>query len=808
MGSPEQWRWTDEEGVQRLLRAEELRVALAEGRLKPSTLVWRRGMGSWLPAASVPELMSEFELLDRTKPRATLGAKSAPTPSIPDPGTGEASQRPANMIDIASLRAQKRAQRTMIGISDSAPPAMQKKSAAGLMIPPAPKLPAIGSSVPASNRPPNIERAPRSTNIDGLWAEGSARRDEDEETVTRVRTTDEEMAKARRARSKKSKRKGSQPPPPPRRNSERAPPQRGSDRAPAAASSSKKSRSGRKASGSRPPPPPRSRRPVRKRDGPTLQSQADSQLAAGAPAESVPVVSAAVDAVLSANLGAGGSSQHPPGASTLVSNSERAPHRQEQDEPETIAGPTVVGGGRASNKPRHVYPTAPLPAVREETGSDDPGGPPFASEPWEIPPAPPAPDFSDIPGAIGGSGQASILTDVPPAQWLGRRLRPPLLLGIGGGALVLLIIAFVVGRASAPEASSDLDKVVKARTGWAAVPLFARSRSSALPVPRPCLMLRAPSRWSAAAERRIPIEIAPTDSKLAVGFARSLTEPRGLLIAPTTGVIESRYTPEEVDSALSRVVPLLGAEGLRYGATSRKQKGVRGASYVAAKKPFVVGFTSTKVVKLDEPGAEPTELWDLTEGENVGALRLRALASRGVALTYRHAGKIWYGSLKSDGGVQQAAAVVAGSGGKVGMPMLASNKQVVSVVFADKAPGQDTPIEVRWARGKPGEALKEAVVVELPEGGPGGDAIAPAIASLSGGRWLLMWTEGRRGNRTLRAQTYDRKYKPIGKALRVSPATGNFGQGTVDVAADNAAVAFLLATRKGYQLWGTVLQCR
>jgi len=321
-------------------------------------------------------------------------------------------------------------------------------------------------------------------------------------------------------------------------------------------------------------------------------------------------------------------------------------------------------------------------------------------------------------------------------------------------------------------------------------------------------MLRAPSRWAAAAERRVPIEIAQVDNKLAVGYARSLTEPRGLLIDPTTGVIESRYTPEEVPLALSRVVPMVGAEGLVYGGSSRKQKGVRGASYVATKKAFMVGFTADKVVKLDEPGAEPAALWDLTEGENVGALRLKVLVGGGAALTYRHAGKIWFGQLKSDGAVALPAAVVAGSGGKVGMPMLASNKQVVSVVFADKAPGQDTPIEVRWARGKLGEALKDAAVVELPEGGPGGDAIAPAIASLSAGRWLLMWTEGRRGNRTLRAQTYDRNYKPIGKALRVSPATGNFGQGTVEVADDNAAVAFLLATRKGYQLWGTVLQCR
>ena len=48
----------------------------------------------------------------------------------------------------------------------------------------------------------------------------------------------------------------------------------------------------------------------------------------------------------------------------------------------------------------------------------------------------------------------------------------------------------------------------------------------------------------------------------------------------------------------------------------------------------------------------------------------------------------------------------------------------------------------------------------------------------------------------------------IGEALRVSPGTGSFGQGTVGSVGEDAAVLFLLATRQGYEIWGTVLQCR
>ncbi|AKT43427.1 GYF domain-containing protein [Chondromyces crocatus] len=56
MSTPEEWRWTDELGVQRRVSTEELHEALASGLLSGSTLVWQRGMSAWAPAHEVPEL--------------------------------------------------------------------------------------------------------------------------------------------------------------------------------------------------------------------------------------------------------------------------------------------------------------------------------------------------------------------------------------------------------------------------------------------------------------------------------------------------------------------------------------------------------------------------------------------------------------------------------------------------------------------------------------------------------------------------------------------------------------------------------
>jgi hypothetical protein len=184
------------------------------------------------------------------------------------------------------------------------------------------------------------------------------------------------------------------------------------------------------------------------------------------------------------------------------------------------------------------------------------------------------------------------------------------------------------------------------------------------------------------------------------------------------------------------------------------------------------------------------------------------MPGQAIGVTYRHGLTIWVGWLKPDGTVLRAAEEVSGSGRRVGKPMLAHHGTQVVVVFSNEPDEEDAVKEVRWARGEVGGTIGPSEHVAIPAGGPGGDVIAPAIASVADGRWILMWTEGGGGKRVLRAQTFDAAFHVLGDPLRVSPATGNFGQGTVGVSATRAAIAFLLATGRGrYELWGTVLQC-
>ncbi len=72
--------------MQRVVRADELRSALASSVLAPSTLVWREGMAGWVPAFTVPELgASDSGLLPIAEPLTDGTTDIGPAPKIAPP---------------------------------------------------------------------------------------------------------------------------------------------------------------------------------------------------------------------------------------------------------------------------------------------------------------------------------------------------------------------------------------------------------------------------------------------------------------------------------------------------------------------------------------------------------------------------------------------------------------------------------------------------------------------------------------------------------------------------------------------------
>jgi hypothetical protein len=493
--------------------------------------------------------------------------------------------------------------------------------------------------------------------------------------------------------------------------------------------------------------------------------------------------------------------------------------------------------------PRPFYPTGPLPAVRPDPSPSDPSPPRFSQEPWLLPqPSPAAPPAEQAPVAFGAQAPTPLGVPAPmpahglagapahaPAGQAPRRglrgifetmrprrmgagaevtLRVPLVLGLAAGALVLWLAAFFVGRATAP-ARSDMAEALRARASWAKAPQFSRVLAASATANVACLIQSAAARWAPAAARTVPSEIlALADGKLAIGFARAPKLAGGIVVDPASGAVEVVSTPEGAVTPLARVVPLLMGDKLRFAETASDAEDLRQSLWVGASEPFVLAATDSAIVRLDRPGGARAVLWRLpTPTEPAEVLTTLVVPGRGVAAGYRHAGRIWVGWLSERGEVLVEAAAIGDVAVELGRPTLAFNGRELVAVYAERAREGDPP-RLRWARGPAGKPLGGSVVLELPAGGPGGEAIAPAAASLSAGRTLLSWTEGSKGARALRLQTYDAELAPVGAALRVSPETGNFGQGNVGVAGEHAAVVFLLERERGaYELYGTVLSC-
>ncbi|WP_437830138.1 GYF domain-containing protein [Sorangium sp. So ce1153] len=373
------------------------------------------------------------------------------------------------------------------------------------------------------------------------------------------------------------------------------------------------------------------------------------------------------------------------------------------------------------------------------------------------------------------------------------------LVGIGGAAVLMSVVAFFAGRHSVAATRSA--PVGTARPALAAAQDVARA---AIPVPpKPCWVARQPQQWAPLVAKSIPFEVTATKGgKLAVGYAKSSMEAVGLEIDPATGERSERFSNREA----ADIVSISPAED-SFTVLTAAQQAIRSPVNVPGPRPFVVGLAEGSVVAADNPGAAPLSLWPVQGDEPLEAPRAIAAGSRGYAVAFRREKAVWAGWLDAERKPLGDLTRIAGSGGAVGKPSLGWNERALAVVFADRP--ADGRWEIRAGQAAPGTLPGSTQVIPLPSGGPGGDAFAPDIAGLADGRWLLVWTEGPPGSRAMRAQTLASDLSPIGDPIALSPPAGNFGQGVLGVVARSGyvGVVFLSKPAASYELWGVILQC-
>ena len=164
---------------------------------------------------------------------------------------------------------------------------------------------------------------------------------------------------------------------------------------------------------------------------------------------------------------------------------------------------------------------------------------------------------------------------------------------------------------------------------------------------------------------------------------------------------------------------------------------------------------------------------------------------------------IW---LNQDGAIQGKPSRIPTKPGLVGKPSIATNEDGVAVAFAWR-PSAKAPWGISLASAKHGEIPSKIRRFQIPDGGPGEQAISPSIGGY-GGRWLLQWTEGSSGSYRVRVQTLGPDLVPVGDPIDVSPKGANAGQGVVWVQGEHGLALFIVRAESRAELWGASLACQ
>ncbi len=844
------WRWADEQGEQRLVAAEELRTAIANGVLPPSTLVWREGMSAWLPAAAVPEFANALAAsrdagTNQTAPGPTKSTlqgiaareiyseitgegkdapKEAPPkekriPSVAPPRPNAGSVKPP--AHVKTLRpsfgpAIPAAPRLPAEVAPKA--AVAPRPTGTIRSPGAPAAPAAPAKAPL---PAPAPRGPSTSAIDKDWAIA-----EDETTNVPGKTGAQASAP--------------RPEPPPEPSPRDTPSPR--DAQPVAQPSR-----GSVVRTAPPPSPHGDRRPTEESTESTTYQFAKNTLSLR-PGRMPPV---------------GRKSEHdipppddtrpldrPPGLMESYGN----PRVRQADE----APPTAPSAdlGLASDVPAYAETTARLepivlpapPKVREPTATtmlpidfqQEPLEDDRSKQPHEVsrtirlaadflskvlppgrmpkglllqmkpPPLPPpsaqdgaqAPSFVRLPAGTPHAATSLALRAVkPPSQDTTTQLPMNAILMSGATLITMVIGAFFVGRCSAKPGTKDAPS---ARPGVASI---VRAIQDKLPgPPKPCWVVKQPARWAPVVSKDVPFELAVVASgKVAIGYGKSNDEAVGLEVTPTTGQVEEEFV-DKANSEIARVSPLGKSF---YISTIEPPGSLKSLIPVNAEKPFYLGISDKHLSWTDQPSGVANRIWPLND-ELSGGIHVSSVGARGFVAALRAGSsrqrKVFAGLIGPDRKPVTNLVNVVGSGGLAGEPMVGSNGREVAIVFGDQA-GEQSPWKLRIGHAPIGKVPATTTVFDAPAGGPGGDANYPSVGGLADGRWVLVWTEGSSSSKSVRAQTFSSTFTAVGDPILLSPPANNYSASMVGVVGNYVTVVFVQRGKSNNELWGTIMQC-
>ncbi len=366
-------------------------------------------------------------------------------------------------------------------------------------------------------------------------------------------------------------------------------------------------------------------------------------------------------------------------------------------------------------------------------------------------------------------------------------------------------------KPAASSSSSAVASTASATHSVAVVPPPPPTTTAAPATRPPCAVIGNPKTIAPKALVATGVEVVAATNSILVGFASGPKDGAALSINPANLSI-SGQTKTKSSDPLKRVEPL-PADGRPQVSPNTDKKGdsLTGRRTVPSSPSFDLGVADGALAWAPRGTEKINPLWPLNGSGPVEALRGAPLdGGGGIAVAYRRAGAIWIGVATGDKNNLSAGNLSStqGLGPQVGSPAIAASGNSILAIWADRASASDA-WGLRWQRWKIGDAPTAAEEFTPPAGGPGAPFMSPGVASLGGGRFLIVWTEGSGQGHQVRALTIGADGQAQGLPLTISADGENAGQGQAAVTADGRGVVAYLASSgpKAFQLSATSITC-
>jgi hypothetical protein len=367
---------------------------------------------------------------------------------------------------------------------------------------------------------------------------------------------------------------------------------------------------------------------------------------------------------------------------------------------------------------------------------------------------------------------------------------------LSGALVVALLGVMLLRRSPATNTTSP-----EGRPQPSSAP--APRNSAAKPVAA-CRLALPAAKIASSVERSVPPYAAKGEKAgdLALGIAETKTKGVGLVVDSQTLDVSPAFE-EEGKEAVRGVVPLARSGSLTFF-VDRDDRTLHSAHTIDAVPPFTLGVSDAGFSRV--VAGSTGVIWELDPSAKITEPRSAQLADYGYGVTFRRGGQsgsVMLGFVASDGAKKSELAEVPSAPKFLGTPVIAGSSAGALIAFA----GRDAP-NAAWklyvSLTKPGAEPGPARELTA---GSGSGAISPAVAALSGDRWLVQWTEGSSAQYHVHVQTFAADLSAIDASIAVSPKGANAGQGALAAFEDGAATLFILTTAGHDELWGATLSC-